>query len=162
MKDSLPNRGVGRSPHRRASLIITIPPSVNRAWVNVPGKGRARSAEYNRWREDAGWTIRAARIAKITGHVAIRIRAGVPARRRDLDNITKPILDALTAFGVIEDDGLAHRITSEWSAGVESGLVEVEIRQFSGPETRHRITIAVSARHAAHRAAQPAGLAAAA
>ena len=146
--------GPGRHPHQRVSLALAMPPSTNSLWANAPGKGRVRTAEYRRWREDAGWMIKAARLPKITGRVAISIRAGLPARRRDLDNLTKPLLDALTSFGVIEDDGLAHRITSEWSAGVESGRVNVEIRQFSGPETRQRISAAVSARHAARRAGQ--------
>jgi Holliday junction resolvase RusA-like endonuclease len=143
----------GRAPHRRELLTTATPPSVNSAWVNVAGKGRARSAKYCAWLRETGWTIRAARIPKITGHVAIRIRAGVPDRRRDLDNIVKPLLDALTTFGVIEDDRFAHRIAAEWSAGVETGRVEIEIRQFSPPETRQRIVRAVSARHAARRAA---------
>jgi crossover junction endodeoxyribonuclease RusA len=142
-------------------VTLTTPPSLNHAWVNVRGKGRVRSGSYRAWLNEAGWTIRAARIPKITGHVAVRIRAGVPSRRRDLDNIVKPLLDALTRFSVIQDDQFAHRITAEWSAGVETGRVEIEIRQFSPPETRQRIVRAVSARHAARRAAaQPAQVAA--
>jgi Holliday junction resolvase RusA-like endonuclease len=151
----------GRAPHRRETLTTATPPSVNHAWVNVAGKGRMRSAKYNVWLRETGWTIRAARILKITGHVAIRIRAGVPDRRRDLDNIVKPLLDALTTFGVIEDDAFCHRLAAEWSLGVKAGLVEIEIRQFSPPETRQRIVRAVSARHAARRtAAQPTQVAA--
>jgi Holliday junction resolvase RusA-like endonuclease len=153
MIDSKHRASHGRAPHRRAALALATPPSVNHAWVNVAGKGRMRSAEYRAWLEETGWTIRAARIPKITGHVAIRIRAGVPSRKRDLYNIVKPILDALTTFGVIDDDAFCHRLSAEWSLGVKAGLVEIEIRQFSPPETRQRIVRAVSARHAARRAA---------
>jgi Holliday junction resolvase RusA-like endonuclease len=120
-----------------------MPPSVNNAWVNVPGKGRVRSAEYRTWREGAGWTIRAARIAKIPGLVAITIRAALPERTRDLDDIAKPLLDALTAFGVIDEDSKAVRIVSEWAADIEKGSVAIEVRQFSAPEVRQRIAVGV-------------------
>ena len=65
--------GPGRHPNCRASLTLAIPPSVNRAWANVVGKGRVHSVEYRSWRQVAGWTIRSCpRIAKIEGHVAIK------------------------------------------------------------------------------------------
>jgi crossover junction endodeoxyribonuclease RusA len=146
--------GPGRYPQQRAALALPMPPSANNLWANVPGKGRVRTKQYRRWREDAGWSIRAARVPKVAGRVAIRIHAGLPGRKRDLDNLVKPILDALTSFGVIEDDCLANRIAVEWSAGVASGHVNVEVCQLSSPETRHRISAAVTARHAARRAAQ--------
>lgn len=133
--------GPGRPRHTIASITLAMPPSVNNAFVNVAGKGRVRSPEYRKWRESAGWAIKAARLGKVPGLFAVTIRAGKPDNRvRDLDNLTKATLDALQAFGVVENDSNATRILCEWSAQVAPGSVAIEVRQFSSPETRLRLS----------------------
>lgn len=134
-------------------LETDLPPSVNHAWLNVAGRGRVRSKEYRQWAERAGWEMKAARLPTICGPTAICIRAGLPSRRRDLDNCIKPLLDALTSFGVIEDDAHVHRVTAEWSAEVAPGRVQLHVRAFSSPQTRSLIASAARTRHAARRSA---------
>ena len=142
-----PIRSPGRPPYRSVEITLTTPPSVNGAWVNVIGKGRVRSAEYRAWHNEAGWAIRAARLPMIGGLVVVAIRAALPKRSCDLDNIIKPLLDALTAFAVIEDDSKVARLRAEWAADVRPGCVVVTVRQLSTPEVRCRIAEANRARH---------------
>jgi len=143
----------GRPLAREGEFEGNVPPSVNNAWVNIPGRGRARSKAYREWAEAMGWEIKAARLPTITGPAVVRIKAGLPSRRRDLDNIIKPLLDALTTYGVIEDDANVHRVVAEWSADVAPGRVQLHVRAFASPQTRHLISQAARARHAARRQA---------
>lgn len=49
--------------------------------------------------------------ARLNGSLSVEIHATPPDKRaRDLDNIAKPILDALQAAGVIESDRLVDRL----------------------------------------------------
>jgi hypothetical protein len=117
-------RGPGRPPCRSASFTLPTPPSTNaRAWL-----------------KEAGRAIRAARIEKIPGHVAISVRAGLPTQARDLDNLLKPTIDALVSFAVIGDDKDVVRLTAGWAVDVAEGSVEVHVKQFPHPETCHRIS----------------------
>jgi len=122
--------------NRAANLKLPMPPSVNHLWFNVRGRGRVRAKRYKAWHDDAGWRIRAARVPKISGRVNVTLRAALPSRPRDLDNILKPLLDALTAFNVIDDDKFVTRLAAEWAAAVEPGMVEVQVRQFDRREVR--------------------------
>jgi Holliday junction resolvase RusA-like endonuclease len=111
------------------------------------------SREYRDWRDIAGWTIKAASLEGVPSPVCVTIRAAVPDRICGLDNILKPLLDALTVFGVIEDDSKAVRIVTEWSAEVENGTVLVGVRQFSAPDVRKRMSGAARRRWEVVRAA---------
>jgi Holliday junction resolvase RusA-like endonuclease len=116
-----------------------MPPSVNNAFFNLPGGGRARSREYEGWLKAAGWSIRLAKIPMIPGRVAVQIRAAMPKRSRDLDNLSKLILDALVRFAVIQDDRHVMRLSLEWAADLTENTVETRVAQASSPEVRHRI-----------------------
>ena len=47
------------------------------------------------------------------------------------------LLDALTAFNLIDDDKLVTRLAAEWAAAVEPGMVEVQVRQFDRGKVRN-------------------------
>lgn len=106
----------------------SLPPSLNNAFVNVPGKGRVRSTEYRRWSEAARWTIAAYRPRLWTDAVVVEIEAEKPKRSRDIDNIVKPALDALTGLAY-RDDRQVVDVRARWAA-VE-GLV-ITVRQADG------------------------------
>ena len=89
---------------------LPIPPSANNNYVNVPGRGRVKSAAYSRWRRVAAIMISTSAIPKMKKPYAVLIRANID-HRRDLDNIAKPILDALVESGVIEGDQWVNMIT---------------------------------------------------
>jgi crossover junction endodeoxyribonuclease RusA len=101
-----------------ALIFLPYPPSANRLWRS--GRGRVyRSAEYNSWLKEAGFSILAQNPPKIAGHYKIFIEAARPdKRRRDLDNIAKASMDVLVSLGVIQDDSFAQEIGIRW---VETG-----------------------------------------
>jgi crossover junction endodeoxyribonuclease RusA len=87
------------------TIELPYPPSVNAMWRSVRGrsilsaKGRAyyQLATLKIVEQSAG--------AAMPGRLAVRIKAYPPDnRRRDLDNLFKATLDALTKGGVYEDD----------------------------------------------------------
>ena len=84
---------------------IPLPPSLNNAYVNVPGKGRVKAKGYSQWQHAAIALIRVGVPAakRIAGPVAVSIL--FPRKLRpDVDNLIKPTLDALVASGRIDDD----------------------------------------------------------
>lgn len=104
------------------SLTLPYPPSANRLWRSVPKlKSPIKSREYLAWIKAAQACIPMTARDEIKGQFRVLIEADRPDRRaRDLDNLTKPLLDVLcptnTHKGVIEDDHLAIEITSRWTS----------------------------------------------
>ena len=129
----------GRPPRRVVGLTLATPPLAG--------------PEYICWRDGAGWTIRAASLGTVPGFVAVTIRAGMTDKPRELESITAPLLDALTAFGVIESAPKVIRVVAEWCTEIQRGSVDVEVREFASPESRQRYARAAREREAAHRAA---------
>lgn len=97
-------------------LELPRPPSANNLYRNVPGKGRVRSNEYKRWQQQAGWVLQAARPGALQGAVMVHYLVPDPRdrRRRDIDNLAKPLTDLLVKHGVIEDDSLLRAVTLEY------------------------------------------------
>lgn len=76
-----------------------------------------KSQEYKDWLALAAWEIRAQLGPKkvITEPFKLTVRVNRPDRRkRDLDNLLKPILDLLQHYGLIENDSLCHWIDARW------------------------------------------------
>lgn len=103
------------------SLAITLPypPSANRLWRTYRGR-TVRSAEYQSWRNAAGLIVQAAaRGCGLDGPYIMALEVGRPdRRRRDLDNLIKPVGDALVLGGAVRDDADCHRIEAEWVPGI--------------------------------------------
>lgn len=94
---------------------LDFPPSLNNAFVNTP-TGRIKSADYNAWRVAAGYQLRRQRPVPIVGRFKAELTFDRPDnRRRDLDNLCKPVLDLLVECGVVVDDSLAEDIRLRWS-----------------------------------------------
>lgn len=97
------------------TLTLPYPPSANRLWRAVNGR-QIKSAEYRRWLEAAALSILVQRPARISGAYHLKVVATRPdKRRRDIDNLLKPISDALAAAEVIANDCEAQSVFAGWS-----------------------------------------------
>jgi crossover junction endodeoxyribonuclease RusA len=114
-------------------LTLPWPPSMNTYWRSIIINGRIRvllSEKGRRYRINATAAIWHA-IGKpetIREPCVVDVVVFPPDRRaRDLDNLNKGILDALTHAGVIEDDSLIDRLTVQRSIVSERPRVEVSV-----------------------------------
>jgi crossover junction endodeoxyribonuclease RusA len=121
---------------------LAYPPSANRLWRSVRGRV-IRSAEYDGWLTSASWAVKEA-VKKtydrkgIPGPYGLYVQVCPPdRRRRDIDNLIKPISDSLVHGGAVVDDGLCQVIQIEWAAEAKPG-VSVTVM-----ETKLRIPLAV-------------------
>ena len=110
----------------------TYPPSANRIWRYVNGRA-IKSAEYRTWREAQEWAVKAQREPTVIGAYTAHIMVNRPDnRKRDLDNLLKPIGDVLVAAGIVEDDSLCQKLTVEWVRGqscpVKCFIISTEVR----------------------------------
>ena len=90
---------------------IPIPPSTNQIWRSYRGRV-VKSAKYKKWLSDTAWLMK--RLGSVQHPVAVKVGivSGKGWRKgRDLDNILKPVLDALVASSVIEDDSTSHVVS---------------------------------------------------
>jgi len=105
------------------SIELTYPPSANRLWRSA-GKGKVyTSPEYAAWKKDAAWTVAAAvsQQGRVEGPYELVIAVRKPDRRkRDLDNLFKPISDALVAGGAIKDDSECAAISAAWNPDLQA------------------------------------------
>jgi len=108
-------------------LTLPWPPSVNHYWGRR-GKRTFVTARGKRFRKAVGYAVLAAKSPHFAGPCELRITAYPPdRRRRDLDNITKALFDALEHAGVFDDDALVTRYSVERAEPVKGGRVDVEI-----------------------------------
>lgn len=110
-----------------------MPPSANgmRSHFIQEGKVRSvKSAAYAAWKKAAAWEIASARAGKITGPYRLYIAAQRDwrsKRARDIDNVIKPVSDALVAAGVVTDDSLAEEVSAKWADELGGPAVSILI-----------------------------------
>lgn len=115
--------------------LTDMPPSANSLRKSFIRDGRVVSAKtdaYSAWREAAIWEIASQRAGRIDGPYSLSIAAQRnwrSKRARDLDNIVKPISDALVKAGVVKDDSLAERITAQWADDLDGPAVVVIVQE---------------------------------
>jgi crossover junction endodeoxyribonuclease RusA len=105
------------------------PPSSNHFYAVVRGR-KIISSAGRRYQEDSALLLLAQvpKSSRLTGRAGIHIRAFPPDhRKRDLDNLVKPVLDVLVKAHVIEDDSLFddERITRGHTT--PGGMIELTI-----------------------------------
>ena len=104
-------------------FILPFPTSANGNYKNVSGGGRAKTANYEAWIKEAGYKLNLQRPKPVEGPVKVVIRAVRPdKKKRDVDNLTKPILDLLVRHKILADDHLVQSVTSEWTSDNLSGV----------------------------------------
>ena len=117
-------------------LSLPWPPSVNVYWRNVGGRvlisreGRAYArVVYGCALEQSMTTLSVGRKVFVVP-VSVDIIAYPPNRaRRDLDNLPKAVLDALTKARVWEDDSLVHDLRIRWGEVRKGGEIEITINR---------------------------------
>jgi len=126
----LPKR-LGRKWEERVvtqiSLVLPYPPSANTIWRHV--KGKVLLSEKGRlYRRKVAMSVlsQIGRSEAICDPVAISILVMPPdRRRRDLDNVLKATLDALTHAKVWGDDSQVKRIEMEMQKPVKGGSLSL-------------------------------------
>jgi len=89
----------------KLTFTIPVPPSANNLFVNVPGRGRAKSPEYRKWINEAGWLAKTAVVGKGTVEPPYIVAYEVPRdRRRDIGNFEKAASDLLVKLRILTDD----------------------------------------------------------
>lgn len=95
-------------------LHLPYPPSLWKLYYGH-GKSRRKSTAYQKWINAAGWQLKLQKPKAHSGTIAISYFATKPDKRgRDLDNLTKPILDLLVTHQVIKDDSLIGVLHCAW------------------------------------------------
>ena len=113
-------------------LELPYPPSVNTYWRH-PTKGRLAGRHLI---SEKGRAYRASVIAEIGSVIALDDRLAVliecfppDRRKRDLDNVAKGLLDAMTHAGVWVDDEQIDDLRIVRRDPVVSGMVRVTVRK---------------------------------
>jgi|CXWL01.1.fsa_nt_gi Holliday junction resolvase RusA-like endonuclease len=104
---------------------LSMPPSVNQMYRNVPGRGRVKTKSYTAWLTEAGYTLLSQRPQKFSGDVLVNIQIGPRDKRADCDNRIKAILDLLTKMRMIADDRFVVSVLCAWNDNVRGAEVEV-------------------------------------
>lgn len=113
--------------------IAEMPPSANAMRSHFVQDGKVRSVKskpYAEWKKATAWEIAGARPGKIHGpyrlYIAVQ-RDWRSKRARDIDNIIKPVSDALVAAGVVDDDCMAEEVRAKWADNLGGPAVVVLI-----------------------------------
>lgn len=115
-------------------VLSDMPPSANGLRKSFVRNGKVMSAKtdaYSSWREAALWEIASQRAGRIEGPYSLSIavqRNWRSKRARDIDNIIKPVSDALVKAGVVTDDSLAESVSAKWADDL-GGLAVVVLVQ---------------------------------
>ena len=111
-------------------FVLPYPPSMNTYWrkfrnhMVISKKGRA-------FRDAVCLAVK--RVRPLDGALIVKIRAYPPDRRkRDIDNIQKPLLDALEKASVFFDDSQVAVLITRRCDRVCGGRTEVLIRKTRG------------------------------
>ncbi len=114
-------------------IVLPWPPSVNTYWRHVVIHGRSKtllSAKGREYRQRAAGRLLAQHVVMrgLSGRLAVHITAMPPdLRKRDLDNLPKSILDALTEGDVWQDDSQVDDLRITRGVVCKGGAVLVRI-----------------------------------
>jgi crossover junction endodeoxyribonuclease RusA len=109
------------------TIRLTLPPpiSANRYWRTYRNRVTV-SAEAKTYKTAVGWIARAAIDEPLTGDVAVTLRVYRKAKRGDLDNYNKVLLDSLSGIAYTDDSQVTELHTYRYD-DKHNPRVEVEI-----------------------------------
>jgi crossover junction endodeoxyribonuclease RusA len=124
------------------TIRLPWPPTVNTYWRSImrgPLAGRVLLSERGRnYRKNVADEVTAqqVRIGALAGRLAVHVSAFPPDRRaRDLDNLSKGVLDSLKHAGVIRDDGDIDDLHLVRGRVVAGGYLLVRLSEIPGAAT---------------------------
>lgn len=85
-----------------APLVLPYPPSGNRYWRHV-GSRVLVSAEARAYKARVGWICMGKKLRPLQGPVVVTVAVYRPAKRGDLDNTLKVLLDSLRGYLFVDD-----------------------------------------------------------
>lgn len=116
-------------------FVCPLPTSANARLVRSRHGGFVNGTAYRRSLLQLQIAIRNGRgsLPTITGPAGISVTVHFPdSRRRDLDNVIKPLLDACTYAGVWQDDHLVMRLEVE-RGPVQKNRGHLDVRVYEMP-----------------------------
>ena len=116
------------------ALDLPYPPSLNRYYRSFGGRV-VISREGRRYTESVVSILSSCGMTEIREKVRMRIDVYPPdARRRDIDNILKCLLDSLVKGGALEDDSLIRGLSIEMREPMSGigGMVHLEFEEHEG------------------------------
>lgn len=108
---------------------VPYPPQANHMYTVARGR-KIKSTAYRTWTLHACMHIQAQRVGAVAGHYHMDIVVPRPDRRgRDIDNLMKPLSDAIASAGVISNDNLAMSVRIAWASvePTKGDLVRVRV-----------------------------------
>ena len=141
--NSEPQQATGDS---QITLDLPYPPSVNNYWRRVGNRTLlSRAARQFRKRVSDLWFLEKNIFHKRgfgDKHVAVNIIVHPPDRRkRDLDNVLKPVLDAIQHAGLVNDDSQVKALSLKFAECIPDGKVCVTIVECHETTDAHRKTV---------------------
>lgn len=107
------------------SFEFPYPPSVNHYW-GQSGKRRFITKRGMEFREKVSDVVADLKLQTISSEVHVFVRLFPPdKRRRDVDNPSKALLDAMEHAGVYEDDCQISKLVLERGEVIKGGLCRV-------------------------------------
>lgn len=115
-------------------LTLPFPPSWNACYQVMRYGNRASlglTKSGRRYKQSVAEALQIARRGQsVDGHLRVTIAVYVPDRRkRDLDNLLKPVLDSITSGGVWADDSQIRELHVRTVGLQPPGRLEIEITQ---------------------------------
>lgn len=106
---------------------IPMPPSVNRN-TRFGKHGAYSSPAYKAWQKEVGEIFLAAKAKEMKPPYKVKYAVGRPDKRnRDIDNLIKPLNDALQRAGILTNDSLVQEINIKWCDAAPKGMVVLNV-----------------------------------
>ncbi len=110
-------------PHSKFTVEIPVPPSTNHLFATVRGNRRVKSKAYREWLAAVFPVLMELRKPKALPAEVCATVYGKVNKGRDLDNLMKPIGDAIVTAGVLPGDSIKY--VTRWSIGY-GGAAQME------------------------------------
>lgn len=114
----------------KIQFTLPYPPSINKLFATSwKSKQRFRSKVYKAWAEEAGYALKGQikPDQRFGGFIAITMRFGRPdKRKRDLDNLAKPVCDLLVSYSVIKDDSYITSLHLLWDETIQGASITID------------------------------------